>query len=165
MKKKHTIILAFIAMVFLVNSCKKDSVSTSIYATLTMNVNGVVFTSDKANALYSPTTNAFIFANEQESNRHTISVVSYLGYNINTDYSININTIAFGSISQAMFVRNGNALDMFSFPFRSEKGYLNYRVVKKHTINGVDKFDVNFNGVIYASETDSVVITNGSIRY
>lgn len=156
-------------------SCKKDesttnnnnssSGSTKDYAILSMNVNGAPFTSNKANALYSPTNNAFMFSNQQETNKHTISVVSYLGYNINTDYSINIKTISAGSISQAMFMRNGNAFDMFNFPLRSEKGFLNYRLINKYTESGGDKFDVNFNGVIYASETDSVVISNGTIRY
>ncbi len=161
----YSILFAFLAIL---SGCKKENGDNNNgleYATLTMNVNGVPFTSNKANALFSSSANTFIFSNTQESNKHAISVVSYLGYTINADYSINKNTIDAGSISQAMFLRNGNAFDQFSFPIISEKGYLNYRVVKKHTATSGDRFDVNFNGVVYASETDSVIITNGTIRY
>lgn len=168
MKVNYFFAVGILILVVVISSCRRESI-TDRMAVLSMNIDGVPFTSDKASSFINASNNSLMFSNESNNGtQHAISVISFIGNELNTDYSININTIssATGStLSQFMFVRNGNAFDQFSFPIISEKGYLNYRVVKKHTINGVDKFDVNFNGVIYASETDSVVITNGSIRY
>lgn len=169
MINKISIIVLAITIVIALGSCKKDNSDSDKKAILSMNVNGVPFTTDKANSFINSSNNTLVFATESQPNMHSISVISYVGNNINTDYRIDINAISsISNISQALFLANGNEFDMYSFPIISEKGYMNYRIVKKQTIGtGITavKCDVDFSGVIYAGEEDSVIITNGSVRY
>lgn len=171
MKVNHFFAASILVLVVAISGCRRESTADRM-AVLTMNVDGVPFTSDKTNSGINETNNSFFFATESQSNLHGISVLSFLGHNLDSNYVIDINTVSAATsastISQFMFINNGNAIDQFSFPFISEKGHLNYRVVKKQTIGTggfSQKFDVDFSGVFYASENDSVVITNGTIRY
>lgn len=169
MKINLYMVTLIISIGLVVAGCKKNNSDADKKAKLAMTVNGVPFTTDKANSIINSSNNTLTFATESQSNMHSLSVVSYVGHNINTDYRIDINAITSGlNVSGFMFLVNGNAFDNYSFPFISERGFMNYRIVKKQTLGtGITavKCDVDFSGVIYSGEEDSIVITNGTVRY
>ncbi len=168
-KTPITKIAVVILVILSAVACKKENATNDYIATLSMSVNGIPYTSNKAFAFING--NALLFGAQQQDDLDVFSVASYVGNNINTDYTIDMNTITSGGgLSQVLFQRRSNIADVYNFPLGDENGRFNYRIIKKQTIGtgaNSTKCDINFSGVLYKINdgTDSIVITNGTIRH
>ncbi|HNL83620.1 MAG TPA: hypothetical protein PKO18_00195 [Chitinophagales bacterium] len=150
-------------------ACKKEKTNNDYIATLSMSVNGTPYTSNNAFAFIN--NNSLLFGVQQQNDLDIFSGSSYIGNAINTDYTIDVNTVTSGGgLSQILYQRRSSITDVYNFPLGDERGRFSYRIIKKQTIGSgpnSTKCDINFSGVLYKINDglDSIVITNGTIRH
>lgn len=160
-------------------ACKKEDTNnkkntnnnnTIPKATLDMNVNGVEFSTNDAKASYiynNGSNNGFGFDGKSSDGLTGLSIGTI------NDIELNKNILVTKNSSIDVIYYNGiNSTILTPFraggPNSNTKSKFNYRITKIHNPNEtIVRCDVDFDGVLYKynNPNDSVVITNGRLKY
>ncbi len=161
---KNLKIFGLIIILFLAVSCKKDnkdSGGATGQKTLTMKVNSIDWVGDDNLAgLIQKSNNKANFGGTQTSSDETLSMnnVAVTGtgtYVINKALSHNFT-----------FLKDGASPKTYSVSDSYPKSRASFIVSKINTGTAtLDRIEGTFSGVLYASLTDSVVITNGVFKF
>ena len=154
--------IALIAIVILAVSCKKDKNSggTTGQEILTMKVNGVDWVGDDNLAGFILKTNNKIniggrkTATDEQITVSNVEVLSNGTYNINPTLFQNVT-----------FLKDGASPKLYQVKTSIPKSRFTFTVTKTTEDNLLIDVEGTFSGVLYASATDSVVITNGVYKF
>ena len=154
--------IAIIAIVILAVSCKKDKNSGGISGQeiLTMKVNGVDWIADdNASGFILKTNNKAQFggrkiATDEQITLNNVEVLSNGSYNINPTLFHNVS-----------FLRDGAAPKIYQVKTSIPKSRFTFTITKTTEDNLFIDIEGTFSGVLYASASDSVVITNGIYKF
>lgn len=169
------ILFAFLAIV---SACKKENTDNNNNnnnnynsipkATLTMSVNGSTFSTNNADAIYFNAAGSkygFSFGGRSSDSLVSITAGFLDSFDLNRNYQISRSSIADVAYYNSI---NSTRLNAFiaGGTHSHTNARLNYRVIKNHNLSEyMVRCDVDFDGVLYKGANDSVVITNGRIRY
>jgi hypothetical protein len=168
-------------MLYFASSCNNAEGGTgttgSVFATLTMKVDGRTYTTNKAQGTYYEMTQdgvtlrtvGFSSPSQTSDDLISLSALSSTEPVIGTD-------ITFGKglaspLSAQAFYRKPNTANTEMYlvsPLSStNKVRFTYKVIRifDNRAVGGKSVEFDFSGVLYKSATDSVVITNGTLRY
>ncbi len=162
MKNQFNLTLALIIAVSLLQGCKKENNTNNPTGQeiLTMKVNGVDWVGDDNLAGFILKTNNKInlggskIATDEQITVSNVEVLSNGTYNINPTLFQNVT-----------FLKDGASPKLYQVKASIPKSRFTFTVTKTTEDNLLIDVEGTFSGALYASATDSVVITNGIFKF
>jgi hypothetical protein len=154
---KKTILTALVVSLAFLNACKKEEVKKDF--TLEMKVNGVLWTATKNIAgLYNTSTNGINITGQKGDETIGLSRDNVTG---SSSY-----TIPTGSMT-ALILKAGTVIPYSANSSKPKShGSVTFLTQSPSAVSNIKNIEADFSGVLYDSfNTDSVVITQGKLRY